>query len=50
MLDAKEDNTYTIYTRRLSDVISEEKAAWASIAEDLLRAKVHAEAEMSTKL
>ena len=50
MLDEKEDNTYTIYTRRLSDVISEEKAAWASIAEDLLRTKVQAEAEMSTKL
>lgn len=50
MLDEKEDNTYVIYTRRLSEVISEEKAAWASIAEDLLRAKVHAEAEMSTKL
>lgn len=50
MLDEKEYNTYTIYTRRLSDVISEEKAAWASIAEDLLRTKVQAEAEMSTKL
>lgn len=50
MLDDKEDNTYVIYTRRLSEVISEEKAAWALIAEDLLRAKVHAEAEMSTKL
>ncbi len=50
MLDDKEDNTYVIYTRRLSEVISEEKAPWASIAEDLLRAKVHAEAEMSTKL
>lgn len=50
MLDEKEYNTYTIYTRRLSDVISEEKAAWASIADDLLRAKVQAEAEMSTRL
>ena len=50
MLDEKEDNTYTIYTRHLSDVISEEKAAWASVAEDLLRAKVYAEAEMSTRL
>lgn len=50
MLDEKEFNTYSIYTRRLSDVISEEKAAWASIADDLLRAKVQAEAEMSTKL
>lgn len=50
MLDEKEFNTYSIYTRRLSEVISETKAAWASIADDLLRAKVQAEAEMSTKL
>ncbi len=50
MLDEKEYNTYAIYTRRLSDVISEAKAAWASIADDLLRAKVQAEAEMSTRL
>ncbi len=50
MLDEKEYNTYSIYTRRLSDVISEAKAAWASIADDLLRAKVQAEAEMSTRL
>ncbi len=50
MLDEKEFNTYSIYTRRLSEVISETKAAWASIADDLLRAKVQAEAEMSTRL
>ncbi len=50
MLGEKEYNTYAIYTRRLSDVISEGKAPWASIAEDLLRAKVLAEAEMSTRL
>ena len=50
MLDEKEYNTYAIYTRRLSDVISEAKAAWVSIADDLLRAKVQAEAEMSTRL
>jgi hypothetical protein len=50
MLDEKEYNTYTIYTRRLSDVISEAKAAWAPVAEELLRAKVQAEAEMSTRL
>jgi hypothetical protein len=50
MLDIKEYNTYVIYTRKLSDVISEDKSPWASIAEELLRAKVLAEAEMSTKL
>ena len=50
MLDEKEYNTYAIYTRRLSDVISEAKAAWVSIADDLLRAKVQAEADMSTRL
>lgn len=50
MLNDKEYNTYTVYTRHLSDVIGEEKAAWASVAEELLRAKVHAEAEMSTRL
>ncbi len=50
MLDEKEYNTYTIYTHRLSDVISEAKAAWAPVAEELLRAKVQAEAEMSTRL
>ncbi len=50
MLHEKENNTYTVYTRRLSEVISEEKTPWASVAEELLRAKVLAEAEMSTKL
>ncbi len=50
MLGEKEFNTYAIYTRRLSDVISEGKTPWVSIAEDLLRAKVLAEAEMSTRL
>lgn len=50
MLGAKEYNTYAIYTRRLSEVVSEDKTPWVSIAEELLRAKVQAEAEMSTRL
>lgn len=50
MLGEKEYNTYAIYTRKLSDVISENKTPWVSIAEELLRAKVLAEAEMSTRL
>lgn len=50
MLGDKEYNTYAIYTRKLSEVISEDKTPWVMIAEDLLRAKVLAEAEMSTRL
>lgn len=50
MLHRKEFNTYTLYTRHLSALISQDKAAWASFADELLRAKVHAEAEMNTKL
>ena len=42
--------TYSRFSRRLSDVISEKKAAWAHIAEHLLRAKVQAEADLSTRL
>ncbi len=50
MLDQKEYKTYAIYTRRLSEIVSEDKTPWISIAEELLRAKVLAEAEMSTRL
>ncbi len=50
MLDQKEYKTYAIYTRRLSEIVSEDKTPWVSIAEELLRAKVLAEAEMSTRL
>jgi len=50
MLGEKEYNTYAIYTRKLSDVIGEDKTPWASITEELLRAKVLAEAEISTRL
>ena len=41
---------YGRFSRRLSGMISEKKAAWAAIAEYLLRAKVQAEAELSTRL
>ncbi len=41
---------YGRFSRRLSDMISEKKAAWATISEHLLRAKVQAEAELSTRL
>ncbi len=41
---------YGRFSRRLSDMISEKRAAWAAIAEHLLRAKVQAEAELSTRL
>ncbi len=41
---------YGRFSRRLSDMISEKRAAWAAIAEQLLRAKVQAEAELSTRL
>jgi hypothetical protein len=44
----KED--YGRFSRRLSSMISEKKAAWVHVAEHLLRAKVQAEAELSTRL
>jgi hypothetical protein len=42
--------SYGRFSRRLSDVISEKKTAWTHVAEKLLRAKVQAEAELSTQL
>ena len=45
-----ETEAYGRFSRRLSDMISEKKAAWVHIAEHLLRAKVQAEAELSTRL
>ena len=44
----KED--YGRFSRRLSNMISEKKAAWVNVSEQLLRAKVQAEAELSTRL
>lgn len=42
--------SYGKFSRQMSDIISEKRAPWAHIAEHLLRAKVQAEAELSTRL
>lgn len=41
---------YSAFSRQLSATISERRAPWNHIAEDLLRAKVQAEADISTRL
>lgn len=43
-------DTYHSFSRELSALIAARRSAWAHIAEDLLRAKVQAEAELSTRL
>jgi hypothetical protein len=43
-------DAYPTFSRQLSAQISERRAPWNHIAEDLLRAKVQAEAEISTRL
>lgn len=45
-----EPETYSKFSRRLSNIISEKKSPWAHITEYLLRAKVQAEADLSTRL
>ncbi|MBI3570094.1 MAG: hypothetical protein HY082_03185 [Gammaproteobacteria bacterium] len=42
--------SYGRFSRKISDIISEKRAAWAHIAEHLLRSKVQAEADLSTRL
>jgi hypothetical protein len=41
---------YNRFSRKLSDIVSEKRAPWSHIAEDLLRAKVQAEADLSTRM
>jgi tetratricopeptide (TPR) repeat protein len=41
---------YSRFSRRLSSLISEKKTVWVNVSEYLLRAKVQAEAELSTRL
>ncbi len=41
---------YSKFSRKISDIISEKKTHWEHITEDLLRAKVQAEAELSTRM
>ena len=50
LADDQEMDAYSAFTRQLSSAISERRAQWSHIAEELLRAKVHAEAEISTRL
>jgi hypothetical protein len=42
--------SYGRFSRKISDVISEKRTPWAHIAEHLLRSKVQAEADLSTRL
>jgi hypothetical protein len=42
--------SYGKFSRLMSEMISEKRAPWAHITEHLLRAKVQAEAELSTRL
>lgn len=46
----EELDTHSKFSRCMSDMISEKNTPWAHICEDLLRAKVQAEAELSTRL
>ena len=41
---------YQTFSRELSAAVSDRRACWSHIAEDLLRAKILAEAEISTRL
>lgn len=43
-------DAYPTFSRELSALVSERRAPWNHIAEDLLRAKIQAEAEISTRL
>jgi hypothetical protein len=43
-------DAYSAFSRQLSAAISERRTQWSHIAEELLRAKVYAEAEISTRL
>ncbi|MBI5782277.1 MAG: hypothetical protein HZA69_00885 [Gammaproteobacteria bacterium] len=42
--------SYGRFSRKISDIISEKRAPWSHIAEHLLRSKVQAEADLSTRL
>jgi hypothetical protein len=46
----EELDSYSKFSRRISDIVSESKAPWVHISEDVLRAKIQAEAELSTQL
>ncbi len=46
----QEMDAYSAFSRQLSATVSENRSPWSHIAEELLRAKIHAEAEISTRL
>jgi hypothetical protein len=50
MLPDEELDSYSKFSRRVSDLISAKKTQWEHIFEGLLRAKVQAEAELSTRM
>ena len=41
---------YTKFSKKISDTITEHKTAWEGISEELLRMKIVAEAELSTRI
>ena len=49
-LNDKGVDTYIKFSKRISDLISQDKAPWSHIYEELLRSKVQAEAELSTRM
>jgi hypothetical protein len=50
LASAETTDTYHRFSRELSALITARRSAWSHIADDLLRAKVQAEAELSTRL
>ncbi len=44
------DYSFTKFSKKMSSVISEENRVWDHISEELLVAKVAAEADLSTRL
>ncbi|GAB4509088.1 MAG: hypothetical protein Tsb0026_08720 [Sulfuricaulis sp.] len=49
-VNKNETLSYGRFSRKISDIISEKRAPWTHIAEHLLRSKVQAEADLSTRL
>ena len=50
VVNENEALSYGRFSRRISDIISEKRVPWTHIAEYLLRSKVQAEADLSTRL
>ena len=50
VVSEKELVNYSKFSRRLSQLVSEKRSKWDHICEDLLRIKVMAEAELSTRI